>query len=100
MGFGIRMIDPMLCAVDLPIKGRWCKRDPFEITYQGSFILKLYQELVESSSRACRGRGSRTPSRGFGDRWFTVNRYPYNMNYITPAVLFQFISVFPFLCAP
>ena len=24
-----------------------------------------------------RGAGIRTPSRGFGDRWFTINRLPY-----------------------
>lgn len=31
----------------------------------------------EALAKLGRGRGNRTPSRGFGDRWFTVNRYPY-----------------------
>src|SRR3989344_6014750 len=38
----------------------------------------------------CSGRGSRTPSRGFGDRWFTVNRYPFVSNY----TLFELICLF------
>ncbi len=29
------------------------------------------------ASLSCRGGGNRTPSRGFGDRWFTVNRHPH-----------------------
>ena len=28
-----------------------------------------------------RGAGTRTPSHGFGDRWFTINRLPYSINY-------------------
>ena len=27
-----------------------------------------------------RGAGTRTPSHGFGDRWFTINRLPYIIN--------------------
>lgn len=30
---------------------------------------------------AGRGAGTRTPSRGFGDRWFTINRHPYEKFY-------------------
>jgi hypothetical protein len=42
-----------------------------------------------ASAEVGRGRGNRTPSRGFGDRWFTVNRYPYEAYYTFKMILNQ-----------
>ena len=34
-------------------------------------------KLIHHSIKNGRGGGARTPSHGFGDRWFTINRLPY-----------------------
>ena len=42
-----------------------------------------------NAQEAGRGGGNRTPSGGFGDRWFTVNRRPYKLDggFASPASL-------------
>lgn len=49
----------------------WWVPTPLPPTWQAGALPLSYTRI----NRSCTGGGSRTPSRGFGDHWFTINRH-------------------------
>ena len=44
---------------------------------QSQLTGNFWYKLIHHSIKNGKGGGARTPSHGFGDHWFTINRLPY-----------------------